>query len=55
MSRRNGTTAQRLIELFTALQQRTTTFGQIMSLSAECGIDARQVLANHFQQGHCRE
>ena len=54
MSRRNGNKGQRLIELFNALQQRTTTFGQIMSLSAECGIDVRRVLADHFQQGHGR-
>ena len=51
MNRRNDTKGQRLIELFNALQQRTTTFGQIMSLSAECGIDARRVLADHFQRG----
>jgi len=54
MNRRNGTKAQRLIELFNALQRRETTFGQIYKLSASCGIDARRVLADHFQQDHCR-
>lgn len=48
MSHRNGPAGQRLIELFNALQRRETTFGQIYALSASCGIDARQVLADHF-------
>lgn len=51
MSRRNGTKGQRLIELFNALQRRETTFGQIYAMSASCGIDARRVLADHFQRG----
>ncbi|MCJ7957231.1 MAG: hypothetical protein MUW57_11930 [Pseudomonas sp.] len=46
-----GTKAQRLIELFNALQRRETTFGQIYAMSASCGIDARRVLADHFQRG----
>lgn len=50
MSHRNGPVGQRLIELFNALQRRETTFGQIYALSASCGIDARQVLADHFQR-----
>lgn len=51
MSHRNGPVGQRLIELFNALQRRETTFGQIYAMSASCGIDARQVLAAHFQRG----
>ena len=51
MSRRNGPLGQRLIALFNALQRRETTFGQIYVMSASCGIDARRVLADHFQQG----
>ena len=54
MNHRNGTKGQRLIELFNALQCRETTFGQIYAMSASCGIDARRVLADHFQQDHCR-
>jgi len=54
MSPRNGTKGQRLIELFNALQRRETTFGQIYAMSASCGIDARRVLAEHFQQGQGR-
>ncbi|MFL1548787.1 hypothetical protein ACI77I_06715 [Pseudomonas sp. D47] len=50
MTRRNGTMGQRLIELFNALQRRETTFGQIYTMSASCGIDARRVLADHFQR-----
>lgn len=51
MSRRNGPLGQRLIELFNALQRRDTTFGQIYTMSASCGIDARRLLADHFQGG----
>jgi hypothetical protein len=51
MSRRNGQLAERLIELFNALQRRETTFGQIYAMSASCGVDARRVLADHFQGG----
>lgn len=51
MSRRNGPLGQRLIELFNALQRRDTTFGQIYNMSASCGIDARRLLADHFQGG----
>lgn len=51
MNRGKGTKAQRLIELFNALQRRETTFGQIYAMSASCGIDARRVLADHFQRG----
>lgn len=55
MNRRNGTKAQRLIELFNALQRRETTFSQIYVMSASCGIDARRVLADHFQRGASHE
>lgn len=51
MSRRNGQLGERLIELFNALQRRETTFGQIYTISASCGIDARRVLADHFLRG----
>lgn len=54
MNCRNGPVGQRLIELFNALQDRNTTLIRIMALSAECGIDARRVLADHFQQGDGR-
>ena len=50
MNRRNGRLGERLIELFNALQRRETTFGQIYTISASCGIDARRVLADHFQR-----
>lgn len=50
MTRHNGPVAQRLIELFNALQCRETTFGQIYAMSESCGIDGRQVLADHFQR-----
>jgi hypothetical protein len=40
--------ASRLLALYEALQRRETTFGQVFALAAECGIDGRQVLANHF-------
>lgn len=50
----NGAKGQRLIELFNALQDRNTTVLRIVALSAECGIDARRVLADHFHQGHGR-
>lgn len=46
---RNGPVGQRLIELFNALQRRETTFGQIYTMSASCGIDARRVLADCFK------
>jgi len=49
MNRRNGQLGERLIVLFNALQRRETTFGQIYAISASCGIDARRVLADHFQ------
>lgn len=38
-----------LLLLWDALQQRETTFGQIADLSAACGLDGRQVLADHFR------
>lgn len=44
----NSPLGQRLIALWVLLQSRETTFGQIVELSAECGIDARRVLADHF-------
>ncbi|WP_277964624.1 hypothetical protein [Pseudomonas sp. RIT-To-2] len=37
-----------MILLWQLLQQPSTTFGEVMTLSAACGIDARQVLADHF-------
>ncbi|MBF8727670.1 hypothetical protein [Pseudomonas putida] len=37
-----------LLLLWDALQQRETTFGQIADLSAACGLDGHQVLADHF-------
>lgn len=51
MSRRNGKLGERLMALYNALQRRETTFGQIYAMSASCGIDARRVLADHFQGG----
>lgn len=38
-----------LLLLWDALQQRETTFGQVLDLSAACGLDGRQVLADHFR------
>ena len=55
MSSRNGPVGQRLIELWTVLQDRNTTLIRIMALSADCGIDARRVLADHFQRGASHE
>lgn len=42
--------AQRLLTLWAALERRETTFGQVLSLSADCGLDGRRVLADHFQR-----
>ncbi|MBD1553584.1 hypothetical protein [Pseudomonas typographi] len=44
----NNQIAQRLLALWAALQRRETTFAQVMAMAAECGIDGRQVLADHF-------
>lgn len=44
----NRSIAARLLELYEALQRRETTFGQVFAMAAECGIDGRQVLADHF-------
>lgn len=44
----NASIASRLLALYEALQRRETTFGQVFALATECGIDGRQVLANHF-------
>jgi hypothetical protein len=55
MTRRNRNKGQSLIKLFNALQRRETTFGEIYAMSASCGIDARRVLADHFQRGVGRE
>lgn len=41
--------ASLLLKLWDALQQRQTTFGQVLDLSAACGLDGRQVLADHFR------
>ncbi|MFJ2981230.1 MULTISPECIES: hypothetical protein [unclassified Pseudomonas] len=38
-----------LLLLWDALQQRDTTFGQVLDLSAACGLDGRRVLADHFR------
>ncbi|MGO0112540.1 hypothetical protein [Pseudomonas putida] len=38
-----------LLLLWDALQQRQTTFGQVLDLSAACGLDGRQVLADRFR------
>jgi len=38
-----------LLLLWDVLQQRETTFGQVLDLSAACGLDGRQVLADHFR------
>ncbi|MFG0755343.1 hypothetical protein ACF8O8_21435 [Pseudomonas sp. TYF_14] len=38
-----------LLLLWDALQQRQTTFGQVLDLSAACGLDGRQVPADHFR------
>ena len=40
--------AQRLILLWEALQQPSTTLGQVLAMAAECGLDGRQVLADHI-------
>ncbi|MGE1525818.1 hypothetical protein [Pseudomonas putida] len=45
------TQAGLLLLLWDALQQRDTTFGQVLDLSAACGLDGRRVLADHFQGG----
>ena len=47
----NGPVGRRLMLLWQLLQQPTTTFGEVLDLSAQCGIDGRRVLANHFQRG----
>ncbi|MBH3417589.1 MULTISPECIES: hypothetical protein [Pseudomonas] len=39
-----------LLQLWEALQQRETTFGQIADLSAACGLDGRRVLTEHFRR-----
>lgn len=42
--------ASLLLLLWGALQQRETTFGQVMDLSSACGLDGRLVLAHHFRR-----
>ncbi|WP_445673850.1 hypothetical protein ACUDA6_07260 [Pseudomonas ceruminis] len=42
-----------LLLLWDALQQRSTTFGQVMTLSTACGLDGRRVLADHFRGLPC--
>ena len=51
------TRATMLLLLWDALQQRQTTFGQVLDLSAACGLDGRRVLADHFAsaQSHRHE
>lgn len=44
------TLAEGLLALYAALQRRETTFGEVLAMAAKCGIDGRQVLANHFMQ-----
>lgn len=46
----NASIASRLLALYEALQHRETTFGQVLAMAAECGIDGRQVLADHFNR-----
>lgn len=46
----NSSIGLRLLTLYAALQRRETTFGEVLAMAAECGIDGRQVLANHFMQ-----
>ncbi|WP_122354736.1 hypothetical protein [Pseudomonas coronafaciens] len=46
----NGPVGQRLIQLWQLLQLRDTTFGQVIDLAAQCGIDGRRVLADHFSK-----
>lgn len=47
----NGPVGLRLMLLWELLQQPTTTFGEVLNLSSQCGIDGRLVLADHFQRG----
>ncbi|WP_181003775.1 hypothetical protein [Pseudomonas putida] len=42
--------ASMLLLLWDALQHRSTTFGQVLDLSTACGLDGRQVLADHFRR-----
>ena len=44
----NSSIGLRLLALYAALQRRETTFGEVLAMAAECGIDGRQVLADHF-------
>ncbi|WP_311968877.1 hypothetical protein [Pseudomonas baltica] len=46
----NSSLGQRLIALWQLLQRRESTFGEVMAMAAECGIDGRRVLADHFNQ-----
>ncbi|WP_173891159.1 hypothetical protein [Pseudomonas sp. NY5710] len=39
-----------LLLLWDALQQRHTTFGQVLDLAAACGLEGRRVLADHFRR-----
>lgn len=47
------TQACMLLFLWEALQHRQTTFGQVIDLSAACGLDGRRVLADHFRGLPC--
>lgn len=52
MSRhQNGPLGRALITLYELLQRRETTFGEVLDLSAACGLDGRRVLADHFNGG----
>lgn len=44
------TLAERLLVLWAALQRRETTFADVTDLAQQCGLDGRQVLADHFQR-----
>ncbi|WP_193217466.1 hypothetical protein [Pseudomonas putida] len=44
------TRAALLLLLWDALQQRETTFGQVLDLSSACGLGGRRVLAEHFRR-----
>ena len=46
----NSALGQSLIALWHLLQHRESTFGQVTALAAECGIDGRRVLADHFNR-----
>ncbi|TES58561.1 hypothetical protein E2N91_12965 [Pseudomonas syringae pv. tomato] len=46
------TLGQLLTLLWQMLQNRETTFGQVLDMASACGIDGRRVLADHFSKGY---